>query len=876
MSIFDESRNEYLFNQRISWAKKKANGFKWAEDSCDFIDDVYNCYGDKERMTRLKMNYDLFNGQGESAMGMYGTDHQGFLAEEGLDMDYSAVQHHNVIDQIAKAMHGEQELRPFNPMAFDTSRYTLNSRKRKKLELAQEYLAQNIIDPIKQQVTNQYMQENEIKDMYALSPEEQQQMQADITGRTDAMTPQEIKSYMRKDYKSPEEIQAQKLMDFLVQDLDLKYVTDEGFKHAIITGEEVYRTGIRHNRAFCELVDPMGFFHIGRPNSMFVEDGVAWKYEQYVMFNDIYNWHGEEIGNNRYKKEKLDSYASGIIDSGWGASNPGLVAEVSRGNTMIVDNSPDIRHKEGQDYMNNVLQGLSSTRNKGGDIRYLHTAWKGLRKLKQIKRYNSELDKVKSMWIDESYSFNEKKDGSGWQDIEENIAWVPEIWETTKVGYTDAVYFDKKPVEYQYRSLENPWDVKGPYIGAQYSKLMNNTKNVSPIDLGKPWQYKFNVQMAKIHETEATDIGKILLTSFHAKPKDWSWKKYLMMAKYGKIIPVDLQKEGVTPMDAQVMKQIDLSAVDRLAGQLQYLDFIRDQIASSMSYNPSRLGSQGSSVSVTNNQQNIVQSSYQTNNLYNVHNKVLENLCNSLINTTRVAFKDTETLKAFIMDDMSLAELELDHEMLNRSELQIKMRNSSEDFQNIIQLKQLMQPMVQNGLISFPELVKMQWAKSGAEIQNIAEEADEKMMQRQQKQQEEQQAMLEQQNAMAEQLAQQQQEFEMMKLQMQIAADKEQSIIESTRFAQQKDIDGNKVNDDLQKSMNEHDAKLIQMQLDHKHKLIELGFKERDSKDKMKLEETKLSKEIKLKEKELELKKQDLALKRQQKASSSSTSKPSK
>ena len=153
---------------------------------------------------------------------------------------------------------------------------------------------------------------------------------------------------------------------------------------------------------------------------------------------------------------------------------------------------------------------------------------------------------------------------------------------------------------------------------------MGNTKNISPMDLGKPWQYKFNIQMARIHETEASDLGKIFLTSFHAKPKDWSWQKFMMMAKYGKILPIDLTQEGVTPADAQIFKSLDLSTDDKKAGQIQYLEFLRNQVAIAMSYNPSRLGSQSASLAVSNNQQNIQQSSYQTYDIYNLHNKVVD------------------------------------------------------------------------------------------------------------------------------------------------------------------------------------------------------------------------------------------------------------
>jgi len=848
--------NSYIFNQRISWDKKKANDFEWAEKCAEYIDNMYSPLNDKDRSERLNMNYQLYNGHGEEAMkSFHGEDHSELL-EEGITAGYEGIQHHPIIDQIAKALVGEQQLRPFTPIAFDSSGYSINDRKAKRLSLLQESIHQRVIAPLQEQVTQQYMMENKIEDPYKLSPEQQQQMQVDIGDKIESMTPKEINSYMRKDYKSPSEAQAQKLIDFLSDYLDIKYVTDEGFKHAIITGEEIYRVGIRHNMPFIELVNPMGFYHLGRPNSMFIEEGVAAKYEQYVMYSDIYNWHGDEIGKKKDIKKKLDYYAS------QGIMNPmqQVIDYQIYSNPTYLETAPQVQTQEGQEFLRNLLGGGSSAV-KSGDIRHVHITWKALRRLKQIKRIDPKTKEKTSFWVDESYQFNPLNG-----DIKEYEAWVPEVWECERIGSgADSIYLNKRPVPYQYKSLSNPWDTKLPYIGAQYSKLMGNSKNVAPMDLGKPWQYKFNVQLAKIHELEATDMGKVFLTSFHAKPKNWSWQKFILMAKYGKIIPIDLQQEGVTPADAQIFKSLDLSTISDLAGKLQYLEFIKNQVALSMSYNPSRLGMQQSSVSVTNNQQNIMQSSYQTYDLFNTHNKVVENLMNVLINVARVAFKDNPPIKTYVLDDMSVAELDIDWEMLWRSELAIKVRNSSQDFENILQVRQQAQSMIQNGLISFPELIRLQWAKSGADIMNIAEGAEERMKQQQAEQQQAQQEQMQQQAEIQQQLQKMQQDFELLKQANELMSREKQAEIESTRFARQEDINLNQLDDEYEKEQMKIEADLFKFNKEMEVKMleIELKYSDMDEKSKLEFEKLKTQKEIefkklleqsKTKDKEIEVK----------------------
>src|SRR4029079_17922576 len=297
---YDKYSNQYidalgepnLLNKRLSWNQKSMNDFKWAKDCAQFIDGQYYCYSDIKNIERIQMNYDLANGMGEQAMKDFGAHIIPELADEGFnDMDvYGNIQHHPIIQQVYSAMLGEQQLRPLTPIALDTSAFSMNQTKRKRLELSQQYLQEQIIAPklaqIKAKIQEEYTKKYGIKDLFKLQPEEQQQMQADIEGQLKAQTPKEISEYMRKDYKSPGSIQAQRILDFVMSDLDVKNITDDNFKNLLIAGEEIYKVGVRNNRSFIDIVNPMGFYYMARPNSLFIEDGVAWKYEQYVMYND--------------------------------------------------------------------------------------------------------------------------------------------------------------------------------------------------------------------------------------------------------------------------------------------------------------------------------------------------------------------------------------------------------------------------------------------------------------------------------------------------------------------------------------------------------------------------------------------------------------
>jgi hypothetical protein len=792
----------FLFD-RLTWNQKNANDKEWAKRCAKYVDSQYSCYGDTNNLKRIEMNYRLANGKGEKEMQELGRSMgPNVLSEFGFtDQDiYGNIQHHPVIQQVYNAMAGEQQLRPLTPVALDVSLFSTNQRKRRRLELSQEYIRQQIIAPIqettKQKVMQAYMDKYGVNDPYALSPQDQQQMESDIMNQTQAMTPKEIQEYMRKDYKSPGGMQAQKILDFVMSDLDIKFVTDENFKNLLIAGKEIYRIGVRNGRSFVEQVNPMGFHHVARPNAQFIEDGTAWKYEQFIMFSDLYTWHSEEIGNSTKLRDKI-----GLIGGQgrkFGEPNPQFVVEVNR-NPDLLKTIPNIMTNEGQQHLASVFGNMGKPhRGQVGELRYTHTAWVSLRKMKNILRYNYDKDKTKSVWVDESYTFNPvRADENGYRDVEESICWAPDIWQAT-IAEND-IFLDVGPYKHQYKSLNNPFLVKGPYVGGYYSKLMDNTEHVAPIDPAKPWQYKFNLQMARIHELEATDFGKVLSTTLQAKPEEWTYKQWFQMMKYGKMAITDVTSESWTPEAAQIIKQMDLSTINDIAGRLQYLEFLRNQIILSMNYNPSRLGLQGPTVPVTNNQQNIIQSSYQTNDVFAIHNKIVENLLNALVDVTKDALRENEDIASFVLDDLSIAELNLNWELLDLSEINVKIKNSSQEYQNVQEIKMLMQPLVQNGMLSLGDLIRISFAKSASEILNYAEQAQEYTEKKQQEQMQAQEEMLARQEQLQMQLAQMQIDAELEKEDRRGELEILKATIESSRFKQQKDVDANQVNDDITK-----------------------------------------------------------------------------
>ena len=802
---------------RVSTNDKKKNDWEWVEEWVDYYDNAANITDSGEEKEKILLNYNMFNGRGgyqtKAPENVLSSKE---LEEEGFYFGDEEIPHIDIITPVVRSMIGQQQQMSFKPMASDSSITNVNSRHKKKLQLRQQYIEQTIINPAKEQATKEWSIDNNVQDIYSLSPEQQQQAQSDIDNRVKILLPHDIERFMAEEYKSPSETQLQKITDFVCKRDKLKFWTDENFKHFLISGKQVYETGIRNNKAFFRILNPINFEYGRSSSTYFIEDGDWGKYVEYVTLSEMFNDHGAY-----FKKGDIDKIKNGYTN-GHSTFNKPYSTELADpyvsklaewdSKTNMLKTAPPVHTREWHQWMNSLYNNLSTEYNGNlQNIRRVRVVYKALRRLFLVTRYNREQNKYEQFWVDDTYVKNPKLDVK----IEE--VWCPHMYGAYK--YMDDIYVEKGPLEYQYNSINDPWNIKLPFMGVEYSRLFDNTRNIAPMDLAKPWQDKFNIQMAKITEIEATDIGRVLLFAQSMKPEGWTWGKFLKMLKYGKIAPIDTSDDKLNGIDAQMLKDVNLSQISDLAPKLQYLEFLKNQAALAMSYNPSRLGQIAPSMAVTNNQQNIQQSTYQTQDLYTLHNEVVERVLLKHILNERAALQDNEYIASYVLDDMSIADLKLDKELFNVAEIGISIRNSSQDYNNVMEVKQLGQAMIQNGMITMPELIRLMWANNGAEILNIAERAEKKMLERQQQQQQSEQENIKAQQESQMQLVQLQQQYDALQKQLDRDLQLKGYELESVKFANQQDIDKNNVSKKKKKEREVMENEKEEKKLDRQHEL---------------------------------------------------------
>lgn len=745
-----------LKSHKISYEDKSKNNWEWLKEWIDYYADGTYEYSDQIDVEKTLLNYRLWNGRGIYKTNVNSPFSSRELEEEGFYFNGEDIPHFDILIPIGKSLHGQQQLTNLKPIATDSSATNVNFKKKKRLELYQEYIRETHLKPLEDEAFQEWLTENNITDPSQLAPELQEKMRQAVSEKTSAKTPEDIEKYMKKDYKSPRESLLQQITEFVLRRDKIKYWTDENFKHMLIAGVQLYETGIKNNKASFRILNPIGY-NSGGPESAHFEEDMDWQtYKEKITLATLFKDHGHELTEKDFKKLKNFDFNNAYYRQRGEFSEPKAtkIAEFDM-ETGIFDKAPHWSSQEGQAFLTELHTKFSNFSSGEGIFERTTVIFKSLRKFKLVERWDEEKKRFVEFWVDGSYTRNPKKDFSV------KTVWFPHAYMGRRVdfgGADDTFYFDLGPVPNQYKNVLEPWNITMPIMGSKYSKLFNNTPNIAPLDLGKPWQDKFNIKIAVIQEKESTDIGRIFAISDALKPKDWSFGKWLMMARHGKLLPLDTSNELVNGVDGQMFKEFNLTQLQDLAAHLQHLDWIRAQAALAMSYNPQRLGQIVSTEAVRNAQGNIQQSTYQTQDLFTLHNEVVERLLNRHIWNEKIALRNNEYIASYVLDDMSIADLTLDMESLDDAEIGITIRNSSDDYQKLELIKSLGQAMIQNQMITFPELIRLYMTNNMADAINVAEAAEEKMQKRQeqaQAAQAEQAKQLEQMKAEMKQMEQQ-------------------------------------------------------------------------------------------------------------------------
>jgi len=135
---------------------------------------------------------------------------------------------------------------------------------------------------------------------------------------------------------------------------------------------------------------------------------------------------------------------------------------------------------------------------------------------------------------------------------------------------------------------------------------------------------------------------------------------------------------------------------------------IEDMLSEISGVSKQREGTISSNELVGNVERSVTQSAHITEPLFWIHNQVKKQALTMLLNTAKSAWKNNKTALNYIMDDATRAFIKLSDDFFYE-DMDIFITDSTKNQQWIEQLKQLLQPAMQNGasLLDVAEVITL-------------------------------------------------------------------------------------------------------------------------------------------------------------------------
>ena len=640
------------------------------------------------------------------------------------------IQHYPIMNSKLSVLRGEESKRVFDYRVVITNPNAISEKENTRKEELNARLQQVISD--KSQSEDEFNQELE-----------------------------KINDYFTFEWQDSREIRANALLSHYTKEYNIPFLFNMGFMDGMTVGEEIYQCDIVGGEPTIEKINPLKIrvFKSGYSNR--IEDAGMIVIEDY--------WSPSRVIDTFY--DSLSRKDIEYIEKAQG--------NVSGGATDSMDNVD-----ERQGFVNRVFVGEEATMQDGffwdpignadsinsnlapfdalGNIRVIRVYWKSLRKIKKVKSYDPMTGEELFNFYPETYIL--KKD----QGEEEEIFWINEAWEGTKIG--SDIYVNMRPRVIQYNRLSNPSRCHFGIIGSIYN--INDSRPFSLVDMMKPYNYLYDVIHDRLNKLIAKNWGKIITLDLAKVPEKWDVEKWLYFAKTNNIAVVDSFKEGnkgaATGKLAGGLNNASSGVIDAELGNTiqQYtnlLEFIKMEMSEVAGITKQREGQVANRETVGGVERATLQSSHITEYLFLIHDDVKKRTLEAFLETAKIALKGRSKKFQYLLSDGSIQIMNIDGDEFAEADYGLVVDNSN-GLQELQQkMDMLAQAALQNQILNFSTIMKLYNSSSLAEKQRLVEKNEVELMERQQQMQQQQMEAQQQQAQMQAQLqqAKMEQEYKM-------------------------------------------------------------------------------------------------------------------
>lgn len=898
-SVLDISKplNASLPRQQLTLKKKleemdKYGNSKWMKDCLDSLEALgrYQFY----QNLALRDNYRIVSKEFDLKHYMDSSNYYDITSAvtQEFEVPYH-LKHYDIIGKAIMMLVGEYVKKPdiFFVRASDSE--STNERVRVKTQLLQSYMQQEIQKEITRKLVEMGLDPDrkEFKD-----EQEAQQYQEEIKQKYKELTPEGIEKYMKYDYRTSAEHWGQAVLSNDRIRFNFKELEKVEFTDMLIADRcfsHMYLTPTGYN---LEYWNPINTFFHQSPEVRYVEEG---DYAGRVFYMnksqaiDRFGWRMQEEQIRMLYPKDMTDRAGNVYGEFFNATQFPFPAyrdyanvTTSLGydpfNNTPVGNLPALTTED-------LNTGFPNYQFATGDlVQITEGYWRSQRRIGFLKTTDPETGEPISTMVDDNFvpsqfGIEELKNTSvakGLDTQPDNTVlwtWVTHIWQGCKINANfsqsvedrdrNAIYFDIKPCDFQFKGDYTPFQPKLPICGGVFNN--RNAKSNSLVDLMKPYQIAYNAFMNLAYGIAQRNNGKFFIMDARVLSnfKDWGGEqaaqKAMTIAKELGWLPIDPSASNLAGGGQFNQFAVhDLDESDKVSRLIQLAVTFEEQGFKQIGITPQRQGQVQASETATgvtasiNNSYSVTEPYFE--NFYNYKRRKLKMLLDL---AQYVASKEKDIILTYTTSDLGNAFIKTTGTEVMLRDLGVNVDNSQDAIQDLEFAKKI---ALQNNTTGLPmsALISMISLKSPKDIQKALEDAEDKLNQQKQAEQQHQQEMQQEQIKAAKEQQAQQQAFEAQQNQLDRENEIRRAMISSMGFDQ--DIQGNNMIDVVEQGRlaidqsNQAFNQSVQTQ--------QMAQGQMDSIRKHQLEKEKVNltkKQIDLKEKEIKSREQQERLKNQ-------------
>jgi hypothetical protein len=719
-----------IFPDQFKTEKEKQDE-SWIKNTMDYFANKSYAEYVKNRDTFVK-NYDLMKGILRMEDFYQEPQVRSFTDVLTADLQLPAyVKMYSIITTPVNELVGEISKRPdtFRVKAFD------DDSQAEELEYKTGILQQYVISKAREKILQQAALNGQEVDEEELNQ----------------MTMDDVKDVLDS-YTSVAEKWANHVLTCQKAEFNLKEKSEDAFRDLLISARQFYHIYEDNSKLGfnIEVANPKNTWFLTTPDRKWISDPTGRAQGAYAA-GTVQVMELSEIIESipDLTKEEIDHLRSSLQD--YGLIN---VRESNLGNPNAIPGIDSVMYdtydplvlqtrmiiesemKENNDGLKDFLGLTSNVSSFGYKYVVVRSYWISKRKIGKLI-YLDEMGNEQSVLVDENYK-------SGTIPTQQSLewGWVNQWYQGTKIG---PDIYHVKP----YKLLNYC-----PIIGTTFE--VKNTEAKSLVDLMKPFQVLYNVCMNQLYKLLEKEVGKVYLTSIRhvPVPKDGDAQDALdiweMEARNRGVVFIDDSPENLkSPSSFNQFRDIDLTRTQEIQSRYQLAMQLKNECWELVGMSRQRLGSVTASESATGTQAAIQQSYAQTEPLFVAHEYVLGQLYQAIIDAALyVESKKPQSTLSYITDEGEAAFVTVNGSDLKFRDLKVFLTNRPEDTQMFNELRQLAQPLIQNGG-SLYDVIELYSTKSMRAMKKVFKELRDKQDAMQQQQMQQQQQQIEQQREIA-------------------------------------------------------------------------------------------------------------------------------